>query len=106
MIHLFFAISIFTLCFFGYAKIEIGISPERYTIREILREFKGHSLLPRSSHHSEQSLCVMIFFCWVEFFVDERSVNRYNGNEERGDEHDNAIHVAREEYVHVSPVAD
>ena len=43
---------------------------------------------------------------WNEFQIDERSVNRYNSNEERRDEHDDAIHAAREEDVHVSSVAD
>ena len=46
------------------------------------------------------------FLYWNEFHIDERSVNRYNQNEERRDEHDDAIHAAREEYVHVSFVAD
>ena len=40
------------------------------------------------------------------FHIDERSVNRYNDNEERRDEHDDTILAASEEYVHVSSIAD
>ena len=49
---------------------------------------------------------VGVFLFWNGFHIDERSVNRYNHSEERRDEHDDTIHAAREEHVHVSSIAD